>query len=250
MSDSSPQILLASYKYVPGQVVCLDLITSPVPSVLSKYNYALTMIDVATRYVWVYPLVTKEGGEVDSKIQEWILEIARDGLDVKYLTTLRTDNGTEFKNSIVKFNLLRSGIEHQTCPPYGHVALIERANQTIEMTTRALLMHANIRPSFWWEAMRTAVHLINKLPTKPNMNVSRYEAYLGRKPAIGRLRMFGALCYVKEPDIGRKMWDPEAVLCRFMGYGEDFIPRQPLSYYVYNTKTQRFFFTCNIVFKE
>jgi hypothetical protein len=249
-SDSLSLIPLASQKYVPGEVVCVDLITSPVPSILSKYNYALTMIDVATRYIWAYPLLSKEGGEVDSKIQEWILEVARDGLDVQYLTTLRTDNGSEFKNALMRFNLLRSGIQHQTCPPFGHVALIERANQTIEMTTRALLMHAKIKSSFWWEGMRTAVHLLNRLPTKPNMNVTRFEAYHGRKPAIGRLRMFGALCYVKEYDVSRKLWDPEAVLCRFMGYGEDFIPRQPLSYYVYNTITKRFIFTNNIVFNE
>jgi hypothetical protein len=247
--SSSVSIPLASPKYVRGELVCIDLITSPNTS-LHRFNYALTMIDAATRYIWAYPLVTKEAEEVDARLSEWMLDIARDGVQVACLTTIRSDNGGEFKNSIIKFNLNKLGVSHETCPPFGHVALIERANQTIEMTTRALLMHANVRSSFWWDAMRTAVHLINRLPTRPNMNATRYEAYFGRKPAISRLRMFGALCYVKEYDVNRTLWDPEASLCRFMGYGDDFNPSQPTSYYVYKVSQRRFLFTNNVVFNE
>jgi Reverse transcriptase (RNA-dependent DNA polymerase) len=82
------------------------------------------------------------------------------------------------------------------------------------------------------------------------MNMTRYQALYRKKPSIGHMRMFGAVCYAKEYDVGRKLWDAEAVLCRMMGYGADFNPSQPMSWYLYNTESKRFIFTQNVVFNE
>jgi hypothetical protein len=51
---------------------------------------------------------------------------------------------------------------------------------------------------FWGEAVMTAVHLLYQSPTKSLKGKTPYEARHGRTPAVGHLRTFGCLAYIKE----------------------------------------------------
>lgn len=45
---------------------------------------------------------------------------------------------------------------------------------------------------------RTAVHILNRLPTKALNGKTSYKACHGRKPAVGYLLTFGCLVFIKE----------------------------------------------------
>ena len=45
--------------------------------------------------------------------------------------------------------------------------LVERMNRTIAEKVRSILSHAKLPKSFWGEAVKTAVDLINQSPSRP-----------------------------------------------------------------------------------
>ncbi|MFS9531511.1 hypothetical protein Q6247_25390, partial [Klebsiella pneumoniae] len=64
---------------------------------------------------------------------------------------------------------------------------------------------------FWREAKMTAIHIFNRLPTKVVNGMTPYEAWPGRKPAIGHLRVFGCLVYVMELNHVSKLEDRSTI---------------------------------------
>lgn len=70
-----------------------------------------------------------------------------------------------------------------------------------------MLFDANMKFTFWGEAVTTANSLQNKLPWK---NVHKTPYLVWKKTSIYEFETcFGANCYVKIPDINRKKLDPK-----------------------------------------
>lgn len=67
-------------------------------------------------------------------------------------------------------------------------------NCTILEMARAMLHHGNMHPSYWMDAVMTAVYLIN-LSVPKSSNVTRYEAWTGHKSSVSHLRVFGCNAY-------------------------------------------------------
>jgi hypothetical protein len=64
--------------------------------------------------------------------------------------------------------------------------VIERRNQTVLGTARALLKECDMPARFWGgEVVTTAVFLLNRAPTKALNDNTPFEAYHGRKLAVG-----------------------------------------------------------------
>ncbi|KAK9185737.1 hypothetical protein WN943_026096 [Citrus x changshan-huyou] len=81
------------------------------------------------------------------------------------------------------------------------------------------MLHAkNVPGRFWVEGMRTAAHVINKLPQPRLEFVSPFEKLWNKKPTVSYLRVFGCVCYVFVPDHLRSKIDKKTVRCIFMEY--------------------------------
>lgn len=65
----------------------------------------------------------------------------------------------------------------------------------------------------------TAVHLLNRSPTNSLQGNTPYEAWHGRSPAVGHLRTFGCIAYVKELNQLGKL-DDRGKARVFIGYVE------------------------------
>lgn len=78
----------------------------------------------------------------------------------------------------------------------GHV---ERKHRHILNMARALRFEANLPIRFWGECVLAATHLINRTPTIANNGVTPYEILYGKPPTYDYLKIFGCLCYVKNP---------------------------------------------------
>ena len=81
---------------------------------------------------------------------------------------IRSDNGTEYINTEFRSFLSKEGILHQTScpdtPPQNGVA--ERKNRHLLEVTRSLMYTMNVPKFLWSEAVVTATHLINCMPSR------------------------------------------------------------------------------------
>ncbi|GKA44214.1 putative RNA-directed DNA polymerase [Tanacetum coccineum] len=62
---------------------------------------------------------------------------------------------------------------------------------------RSLLKGRNIPGEFWGEAVRHAVYLLNRLPSKSLPDITPYEAWYGKKPNLEHLKIFGCVVFAK-----------------------------------------------------
>ncbi|XP_019235677.1 PREDICTED: uncharacterized protein LOC109216004 [Nicotiana attenuata] len=82
---------------------------------------------------------------------------------------------------------------------------------------------------------RTAVYLINKLPTTVLNGKSPYEKLYGRQPKVDHLRVFGCLCYASTLPSGDK-FAARAKKSLFIGYSKVY-----KGYRLYDLESNRFF---------
>jgi transposase InsO family protein len=136
------------------------------PPPITSYNnfcYYVIFIDYFSRTTWVYLLTSKD--EVFQRFLEFIIF-----LENQYNTTIkifRFDNGIEYVNKTFSNYFQQKGILHQTSYIYTpeQNGISERKKRHILEVTRSLLFQMNIPKRFWSEAVCTAIHLINRLPT-------------------------------------------------------------------------------------
>ena len=179
-------------------------------------RYMVTFIDDFSRYVWVFFM--KEKSDTFSKFKEFRETI--EGEVGKKIICLRTDNGGEYTSNEFFQYLRDCRIRHQfTCantPQQNGVA--ERKNRHLAEVCRSMLHAKNVPGRFWAEAMRTAAHVINKLPQPRLEFVSPFEKLWDMKPTVSFFRVFGCVCYVFVPNHLRSKFDKKAVRCIFVGY--------------------------------
>ena len=86
--------------------------------------------------------------------------------------------------------------------------------------TRSLLKSMHVPAKFWGEAVRHAVYLLNRLPTKALGERTPFEAWMGRKPHLAHLRVFGCVAYVKNTTPHLKKLDDRSSPMVYFGVEE------------------------------
>jgi transposase InsO family protein len=116
------------------------------------------------------------------------------------IKTLRSDRGGEFLSNIFAGVCEEAGIRRQLTAPYSpqQNGVVERRNRTVVEMARSMLKSMEVPGKFWGEAVRHAVYLLNRLPTKPMGEQTPFEAWNGRKLHLGHLKVFGCLAHVKQ----------------------------------------------------
>ena len=112
---------------------------------------------------------------------------------------LRSDREGEFLDGVFHGVCDEAGITGQLTAPYSpqQNGVMEMKNRTVMEMARALLKSMKIPGRFWVEAVRHSVYLLNRLPTKAMGDRTPYEAWNGRKPHLGHLRIFGCKDHVR-----------------------------------------------------
>jgi hypothetical protein len=177
----------------------------------------MTFIDDASRKVFVYFLKQKSESLSAFKNFKSLVETQTESK----IKRIRTDNGTEYVNKDFKKFLEESGIIHEKTVPYTpeQNGLAERMNRTIIEKARCLLFDANLEKKLCAEAVNTAVHIINRSPTKSN-KISPEEIWTGKKPDVSHLRVFGTKVMVHIPKEMHKKWDKKSEEGIFVGYSD------------------------------
>ena len=96
--------------------------------------------------------------QVRDKVKTFVRRAQKEfGLPIK---KMRSDNGTEFKNTQVEEFLDEEGIKHEFSTPYTpqQNGVVERKNHTLIDMARTMLDEYKTPDLFWCEAVNTACH--------------------------------------------------------------------------------------------
>jgi transposase InsO family protein len=111
---------------------------------------------------------------------------------------VRSDNGSEFKNTKIDELYDKFRIRHQFSAKYTLQSngLVERKNRTLIDMARSMLSEYNVSQCFWFKAINTACYYINLLYCHPLKEKTPYELLNGIKPNIAYFWVFGYKCYI------------------------------------------------------
>jgi hypothetical protein len=156
---------------------------------------------------------------------------------------IRSDNGTEFKNSLIEGFLEEEGIKHEFSSPYTtqQNGVVERKNRTLLDMARIMLDEYR----FWAEAINTAFYSINWLYLHRILKKTSYELLTGKKLNISYFRVFGSKCFILVKRGRKSKFAPKAVEGFLLGYDSN-----TRAYIVFNKSTGLVEVSCDIVFDE
>ena len=125
---------------------------------------------------------------------------------------IRSDQGSEFLSAAFQEYVDQHSIVHELAtkgtPQQNGKA--ERDNRNLVEHATSILAKANMKSTFWDEALNTVAYTLNRV-TSGNDKVTPYEKWFGTKPDISHLRIFGspgqALDNVKRPKFQTKTKD-------------------------------------------
>jgi hypothetical protein len=166
------------------------------------------------------------------------------GLRIK---KIRSDNGTEFKNSQIEGFLVEEGIKHEFSSPYTpqQNGVVERKNITLLDMARTMLDEYKTPDRFWAEAINTACYSINQLYLHRIHKKTSYELLTGKKPNVSYFIVFGSKCFILIK-IGRNFkFAPKAIEGFLLGYDSN-----TRAYRFFNKSTGFVEVSCDIVFDE
>jgi transposase InsO family protein len=152
------------------------------------------IVDDYSRYTWVFFLRDKSH---TCDIFKTFVRRVKNEFEQK-LKKVRSDNGSEFKNTNVEEFCDEKGINHLFSTTYTleQNGVVERKNRTLIEMSRSMLDEYKVLDSFWDEAINTACHASNRLYCHRFFNKTPYELLKGRKPNISYFQVFGCKCYI------------------------------------------------------
>ncbi|CAL9024197.1 unnamed protein product [Prunus brigantina] len=213
----------------------------------SGVRWFVTFIDDCTRMTWLYLLKNKN--EVFSRFQSFHNQM-KTQFNAQ-IQILRSDNGGEFVNHDFQTYFQQHGIIHETtCPQTPQQnGVAERKNRHLLETARALLIGAHVPRHHWDDAIVTAVHLINRMPSGVLTFKTPLQVLAQHKPLPSVLvltpRIFGCVAFVHLHKNQRSKLDPCALRCVFVGYAT-----HQKGYRCYHPPTRRTYVTLDVTFLE
>ncbi|GJT16359.1 retrovirus-related pol polyprotein from transposon TNT 1-94 [Tanacetum coccineum] len=215
-------------------------------------RYVLVIVDDYSRYTWVHFLRSKD--KAPEVIKTFLKRIT---VLLQYpVIIIRTDNGKEFKNQILKEYFDSVGISHQSSsirtPQQNGV--VEQRNWTLVEAARTMLIFSRSPLFLWAKAIATTCYTQNRSIIHRRFNKTPYELINDRKLDISFLHVFRVRCYPKNDheDIGKLgakgdigKLGTKGDIGFFIGYSAD-----SCAYRVYNQRTKKIIDTMNVTFDE
>nr|GFB29164.1 zinc finger, CCHC-type [Tanacetum cinerariifolium] len=158
----------------------------------SGKKFIFLLVDDCTRFMWAYFLTSKD--QAFSNFKEFRQRIEME-MRMK-LRMLRTDRGGEFTlNEFTKY-CKENGIVRQLTAPYS-----PQQNGVAE-------------------AVRHAIYILNRVPTRALEDKTPYEVLYNRKPNLENLRIFGCTAYAKITIPYLKKLDDRSIPMIYLGVEE------------------------------
>jgi transposase InsO family protein len=154
----------------------------------------ILLLWMTSRYTWVFFLSDKSNV---FSIFKGFAKRAENEFDFK-IKKIRSDNGSEFKNSRIEDYCDEKGLKHEFLAKYTpqQNGVVKSKNWTLIDMARSMLSEYNVSDSFWAEAINTACHASNRLYYHQLLKKTPYELLIRRKRNISYFQVFGCKCYI------------------------------------------------------
>jgi transposase InsO family protein len=227
----------------PLELLHMDLFGPITYKSIGESKYCLVILDDYSRFTWVFFLQEK------SQTQETLkrfLRWAQNELGLR-IKKIRSDNGTEFKNSQIEGFLEEEGIKHEFSSPYTpqQNGVVERKNRTLLDMAMTMLDEYKTPDRFWAEAINTACYSFNRLYLHRILKKISYELLTGKKPNVSYFRVFGSKCFILIKRGRNSKFAPKVVEGFLLGYDSNTRADR-----VFNKSTGLVEVSCDIVFDE
>jgi transposase InsO family protein len=217
-----------------GPIACISIDGS---------KYCLAIVDDYSRFTCVFFL--QEKPQTQETLKRF-LRRAQNYFELR-IKKIRSDNGTEFKNSQIEGFLEEEGIKHEfssPCTPQQN-GVVERKNITLLDMARTMLNEYKTPNRIWAEAINTAFYSINRLYLHRILKKTSNELLTGKKPNVSYFRVFGSKCFILIKRGRNSKFAPKAVEGFLLGYDSN-----TRAYRVLNNSTGLVEVSCDIVFDE
>ncbi|GKD37265.1 retrovirus-related pol polyprotein from transposon TNT 1-94, partial [Tanacetum coccineum] len=221
----------------------MDLFGPVTPRYINHEKNTLVIVDEYSRYTWVYFL--KKKSQAPETIMSFIKRVEIQN-DIK-VKQLRTDNGTEFRNSILVNFCDEKRISQNFSSPYTpeQNGVAERRNRTLIEAARIMLSGSVFSKQYWTEAVATACYTQNRSTIVKRHLKTPYEIFRKRIPNINFLHVFGCPVYIHNHKDHLGKFDKKADDGYFLGYS-----LVSKAFRVFNTRRQQTEETYHITFDE
>jgi deoxyuridine 5'-triphosphate nucleotidohydrolase len=218
-NSTNPQMLpgqhfAMDYGFVRGTAYNIKTEGGSTVTSIDGMNSYLSIIDRATRYMWVFPCKSKTPPIETVKI---ILDKFKSSHPHR---TVRTDQGGELgKSKLFATTIANCGfsLELTGADASAQNGLVENPNRTLGQMMRCMLHSAELGPEYWSYAIQYAAYIRNRLPHN-SIKKSPYESFTGNKPDLSGLRIFGSRVYAKKPGKRHAKLDDHTYKGFFVGF--------------------------------
>jgi hypothetical protein len=225
------------------ELVHIDLCGPIDPPTVGGNKYFMLLVDDCSRWCVVYMLKTK-----DQAVEAFVKYKAEaENCTGNKIKTVRSDRGGEFLAHAFQDICVQAGIRRQFTAPFTpqQNGVVERKNRTVMEMARALLKSMSMPGRYWGEAIRHSVYLQNRLPTRPMGDRTPYEAWNGKRPQLGHVRVFGCTGHVRPNASHLKKLDDRSAPMVYLGVEEGSKAHRML-----NPVTNRVVVSRDVVFEE
>jgi transposase InsO family protein len=186
-----------------------------------------------------------DNGETEETLKKFMRR-AQNEFELK-IKKVRSDNGTEFKNTGVEEFLGEGGIKHEFSVPYTpqQNGVVERKNRTLIEAARTMLDEYKTPDNFWAEAVNTACHAINRLYLHKVYKKTAYELLTSNKPKVDYFRVFGCKCFILNKKVKSSKFAPRVDEGFLLGYASN-----AHGYRVFNNTTDLVEIAIDVTFDE
>lgn len=185
------------------------------------FRYFVVFVDEKSRYTFTYPLLEKSDVFPAFKL----FESRTERLTGSSILHLHVDVGGEWVSGDMRAHCRNRGIEILFTSGYAPNmnSIAERSIRSIIEHASSLLWAAFLPVGFWVCAVRTSVYLLNRSPHSALNGMTPFEAWFGKLPNLGHLRVFGCKAAAHIPDELRTktLWTSKSSTdCIFVGYSD------------------------------
>jgi hypothetical protein len=195
----------------------------PIKSV-DDFDSFIIFTDDFSRYGYIYPI--QERLKALDKFKIFKAEV-KNQHNIK-IKLVRSDRGGEYYGRHTPYGqvigpfarfLQKNGIVTQYSMPGDpqQNGVAERRNRTLIDMVRSMLSYSTLPIRLWMEALKTAVHILNRVPSK-SVPKTPYEMWTDRKLTLNYLHMWGCPTEAKLFNLSIRKLDPKTVSYHFISY--------------------------------
>jgi hypothetical protein len=183
-------------------------------------------------------------GEMFGFVRDLVLRLRNERHD-DAIRAIRSDNGSEFRNSQFETFCHDLGLEHQFSSPYTppQNGVVERKNRTVCEMAQMMLDEYRTPRRFWAEVVNTVCYVSNRVYLRVHKKKTCYELMHGRTPKVSYFHVFGCKCILKQGKLDK--FEARSVDDNFFGYAS-----HSRAYRVLNLETNQIVETCEVTFDE